>query len=152
MINGGSVKVTALQKSSFKVRRINNTEKGYIKGRVRAEKGDTFAINAGTVVAESKKVSTVQPDSAQASLSCRIVKPSAGTTAALTEIKTPAIISINGVKSSGNKCTKFLYSSSSVKSGTLYAASAGNNATTMTAADWNGPVGTIRVVSDQAVR
>ena len=149
VINGGSVKAIALQKHSFKVRRINNTEKGYIKGRVRAEKGDTFEINAGTVIGESKRISTVQPSSSQASLSCRIVKPSAGTEAALLETKTPDYIAIDGVKSSANKCTKFLYSSSSLSSGTLYSASTGNNSAQMTAADWNSNVGTVKVISAQ---
>ena len=152
VINGGSVNVTALEKSSFKVRRINNTEKGYIKGRMRPEKGDTFEINGGTVIGESKKISTVQPTSSQASITCRIVKPSRGTDAAALEVKVPAYISISGVKSSSNKCTKFLYSSSSVKSGTLYTASTGANSTTMvtdnTDNGWNGPVGSIMVVTE----
>lgn len=149
VVNGGSVKAVALQKHAFKVRRINNTEKGYIKGRVRSEKGDTFEINGGTVIGESKRISTVQPSSAQASLSCRIVKPSAGTEAALQENKTPAYISIDGVKSSANKCTKFLYSSSSLSQGTLYTASTGDNMAQMTDADWNSAAGTIRIISAQ---
>lgn len=148
-IDGGSVKVTALQKHSFKVRRINNTEKGYVKGRARPDKGDTFEINGGTVIGESKRVTTVQPSSSQASLSCRIVKPSAGTDAALLETKTPDYIVIDGVKSSENQCTKFLYSSSSLSQGTLYTASAGDNTTQMADADWNSTAGTIRVISAQ---
>lgn len=146
-IEGGSIRVTASEKSSFKVRRINNTEKGYVKGRVRPDKEDTFAINGGSVYAESKRVSTVQPESKQPSLSCRIVKPSAGTQAAALEVKTPAVISIDGVKSSSVKCTKFLYSAPSLTAGKLYEASAGGNSTKMTEKDWNKKVGTIRIIS-----
>lgn len=148
-INSGNIKVTALQKHAFKVRRINNTEKGYVKGRARPEKGDTFEINGGTVIGESKRITTVQPSSSQVSLSCRIVKPSAGSDAALQETKTPAYISIDGVKSSANKCIKFLYSSSSLSQGAFYTVSTGDNMTQMTDADWNGSVGTIRVISVQ---
>ncbi len=149
VIGGGNIRVTAFEKYAYKVRRINNTDKGYVKGRARPDKGDTFEINGGTVIGESKRISTVQPSSAQASLSCRIVKPSAGTNAALLETKTPDYISIEGVKTSENKCTKFLYSAASLKAGKLYSVSAGGNTTQMTAADWNSTAGTARVISVQ---
>lgn len=153
VISAGNVKAIATEKSSFKVRRVNNSENPAIpesegKG-IRKGKGDTFQINGGTVVGESKKVSTVQTSSKQPSITCRIIKKNAGNPElAANESKTPQIISINSLKSSENECTKFLYSSSSVKKGNLYTISAKKSESKkMTKNDWKGTVGNVRIES-----
>lgn len=133
IINGGTVNATALQKYSFKVRRVNNSESMNPTGQVRAGKGDCFQINAGNVTGESAKITSLdsqfQSDgkgSAQAAVLGKIIKQSAGTDDAANESKVPAIIKI-GNWSSINKCTKFLYSSSQVKKGQSYSATANGN-------------------------
>ncbi len=143
VISGGAITSTALEKSSFKVRRINNTENGAPKG-VREGKGDTFAINGGIVRGESKRITTVQKVSKQPSITCKIVKPSRGTSAAATESKVPAIIEIKNLKKSSNKCTKFLYSSSAVTKNKEYTATA-NGKTAKS--EWNGTVAIIDIES-----
>ena len=124
-ISGGTVSCIGLQKHSFKVRRVNNTENGAAKGTVRAGKGDGFYINGGTVTGESKNISSLDrqfqsdhKDSAQPNLTCKIVKENKGATE---ESKVPSVITIGTLnKKSANKCVKYLYSSSSVKKGTEY--------------------------------
>ncbi len=148
VISGGSVTSVALQKSSFKVRRVNNTEKGIGKG-IRKGRGDTFKITGGTVIGESLKISTVQQDSTQPSVTCRVVKQGAKTDAAANESKVPAVLSISGLKSSMNKCTKFLYSSSKVKKGNLYTVKTDKNSVKMKKTDWKGNVGIAKVVSSK---
>lgn len=144
VISGGRISAIALQKSSFKVRRVNNTEKG-VKDGIRDGKGDTFEINGGTVTGESKKVSTVQSGSKQPNITARIVKKNAGTADAANESKTPAVIMINSLnQKTDNKCTKFLYSSSSVKKGTQYTATANGVSAKV---NWSGNVGSARIVS-----
>ena len=146
VINGGTITSKALEKSSFKVRRINNTEKG-LSGGVRKDKGDTFAINGGTVIGESKKITTVQGASKQPSVTCKIVKPNRGTDAAASESKVPAIISIKNLKTSQNKCTKFLYSSSAVVKNKKYSATANGITSKEEDTTWDGTVGTILINS-----
>lgn len=149
VISAGSVTAVALKKSSYKVRRVNNTEKGTGKG-IRKGKGDTFKITGGTVIGESLKISTVQQDSTQPSITCRVVKQSAKTDAAANESKVPAILTISGLKSSMNKCTKFLYSSPKVKKGSLYTVKTDKNSVKMQKTDWKGSVGTAKVVSSKS--
>lgn len=125
VISGGTVNCLGLQKHSFKVRRVNNTEKGLQKGIVRAGKGDGFYINGGTVTAESKKISSLDhrfqsdnKDSSQPSITCKIVKENKGSTE---ESKVSSTIKIGTLnKTSANECIKYLYSSPSVKKGTEY--------------------------------
>lgn len=153
VISAGNVTAVATEKSSFKVRRVNNSENPAIpdsKG-IRKGRGDTFEINGGTVVGESKKISTVQTSSKQPSITCRIVKKNAGNSdLAANESKIPQIISIESLKASRNECTKFLYSSSAVKKGTLYTVNAKKSTPKkMTKDDWKGTVGTVRIESSQ---
>lgn len=144
VLDAGTIEIIALEKSSYKVRRVNNTEKGLPDG-IRKGKGDTFEINGGTVTGESKKVSTVQSSSSQPSVTVRLVKKNANTADAANESKVPAVIAISSLsKKSANKCTKYLYSSSSVRKGTQYAVTA-NGATAKVT--WSGNVGTARIVS-----
>ncbi|MBR6392639.1 MAG: carbohydrate-binding domain-containing protein [Eubacterium sp.] len=150
VINGGTITSKALEKSSFKVRRINNQEKrdsgvpNIAKEDCVRSSSDTFAINGGTVIGESKKITTVQGASKQPSVTCKIVKPSRGTDAAATESKVPAIISIKNLKTSQNKCTKFLYSSSSVVKGKKYTATANEKSAE---AKWSGTTAIIDIES-----
>lgn len=149
IINGGDITSVALEKSSFKVRRVNNTEKKIEEGvasndLVRKGREDCFRINGGKVVGESKKITSLDKkyqsdkiDSKQASVLGKIIKKNAGTDTSQDESKVPSIIKI-GSWSSKNKCTKFLYSSSSVKSGTKYNASANGNSSKVS---WNGKAG-----------
>lgn len=158
-ISGGSVTAIALQKHSFKVRRVNNEERAQeykaagsnvtVKYRVRAGKGDGFYINGGTVIGESKKISSLNPahqsdgkDSSQASVTCKLVKENKGSTE---ETKVPNNIKIGTLnKTSTNKCIKYLFSSSSVSKGTGYKATAGNNEATVS---WNGNFGCAEIIS-----
>lgn len=133
-IDGGKITALAYEKYSFKVRRVNNSENLKTGSRVRAGKGDGFRINGGTVIGESKKISSLVKNyqsnftgSGQASVTAKIVKQNAGTADAQGESKVPAIISIGSWKSVG-KCTKYLYSSPKVVQGTSYAVKAGANA------------------------
>lgn len=149
VINGGSITSVALEKYSFKVRRVNNTENASTKGKVRSGRGDCFRINGGTVQGESKKITSLdrqfQSDkkgSSQANLTAKIIKQNAGNAElAASESKVPAIIKI-GNWSSRNKCTKFLYSSSSVTKGKTYKASANGNTANIT---WSGAFGVATV-------
>lgn len=113
-ISGGNANVTAIQKSSFKVRRVNLQER-YDNGErvnrndlVRSDKGDGFHISGGTVIGESKKVSDYNMKPKQNTVVCRTVKKTKGSTS---ETKAPVKWNMGGVKSS-NACVKFLYSSS----------------------------------------
>ena len=145
-INGGEITSTALEKYCFKVRRVNNTEKGSAKGTVRAGKNDCFHINGGKVRGEGKKITSLDKnyqsdkiDSKQANVTGKIIKKSAGSADAGGESKVPAIITI-GKWSSMKACTKFLYSGSDVKKGTAYTASAKNNAEEVKV-EWTGNSG-----------
>lgn len=132
VIGGGTISARAYQKYSFKVRRVNNTENGAAKDKVRAGKADCFRINGGKVTGESKKITSLlaqhQSDSkgsSQANVTAKIIKANAGTADATGESKVPAKITI-GSWSSQKECTKFLYSSSSVVKGKAYTVKAGN--------------------------
>ncbi len=126
IITGGKVTVEALQKSCLKVRRVNNQEKlNEGKTSVKADDGvnkpdHTFKIDGGTVVAMGKNITTLksvksnQITSNQASIVCKSVKAKGGE-----EAKKAIAFSIKGSGvnvSSGAKCIKYLYSSSSVDS------------------------------------
>ncbi len=116
-INGGKITAVALQKSSFKVRRVNNQEHYDIDKSVapndcmRSGKGDHFKITGGTVRGESKKISDHKFAPTQKTVICRTVKSTAGNAA---EVKNPVRWQVGSVASSDNYCIKFLYSSSGV--------------------------------------
>lgn len=145
VISGGSITSVATQKFCYKVRRVNNTEEFLRTGRVRAGKNDCFRINGGTVIGEGYRISSLssafqsdKKDSAQASVTAKIVKK--GTTE---ESKTPAIIKIGTLnKSSSNKVTKFIYSSSSVKQGASYTATANGKSADVV---WTGNFGVAEI-------
>lgn len=125
-ITAGSVKAIATEKSCLKVRRVNNQE--LINGgnkTVKAEDGitkatHTFKIDGGTVIGESKNITTVQT-SKQASITCRSVKA-----ANTTEAKKALFFGITGpgvsVKSE-NAVIKYFYSSPSVNPAKEYTVS-----------------------------
>lgn len=147
IISGGNITSIATQKYCYKVRRVNNTEEFLRNGRVRAGADDCFRINGGTVLGEGFRISSLsnafqsdKKDSAQASVTAKIVKK--GTTE---ESKTPAVIKINTLnKSSSNKVTKFIYSSSGVKQGTDYTATANGKSA---AVIWNGNFGVAEIAT-----
>lgn len=161
VISGGTVYSKALEKHSYKVRRVNNEEKAQEqkaagstvtvadKNRVRSGKGDGFFISGGTVTGESKKISSLnaahQSDkkaSSQPSITCKIVKENKGLKE---ESKVPAIINIGTLnKSSANKCIKFLYSSPSVTKGTGYKVTVGEKSSNVT---WSGNFGFAEIAS-----
>lgn len=149
VINKGSITATALEKYSFKVRRINNDEKRKAGDSsisssdcIRSGKGDTFAINGGTVKGESKKITTAQNASKQPVITCKLVKK---TKKSQEEEKVAAVVDIKGVKKSSNKCTKFLYSSSGLKNGKKYTATANGNSGSVTL----NKTGIIEIVSSR---
>lgn len=150
-ISGGTVKCIGLEKHSFKVRRVNNTENGLAKGTVRAGKGDGFYINGGTVTGESKNISSLDrrfqsdhKDSAQPNLTCKIIKENKGSAE---ESKAPSVITIGTLnKKSANKCVKYLYSSSSVKKGTEYKVTLSTGEKTGNIG-WSGNFGSVSIKS-----
>ncbi len=149
IINKGTITATALEKYSFKVRRINNDEKRKAGDSsisssdcIRSGKGDTFAINGGTVKGESKKITTAQKASKQPVITCKLVKK---TKKSQEEEKVAAVVDIKGVKKSSNKCTKFLYSSSGLKNGKKYTATANGNSGSATV----NKTGIIEIISSR---
>ena len=149
IINKGTITATALEKYSFKVRRINNDEKRKAGDSsisssdcIRSGKGDTFAINGGTVKGESKKITTAQNASKQPVITCKLVKK---TKKSQEEEKVAAVVDIKGVKKSSNKCTKFLYSSSGLKNGKKYTATANGNSGSATV----NKTGIIEIISSR---
>lgn len=119
VLSGGTVTSIAVSKSSYKVRRVNNSENGNSADGIRSGKGDTFAINGGTVVGESKNITTVQPASKQASITCRSVKAE-NTTESKRALQFTIKSGSSTVKKSANECIKFLYSSSGLSSSKKY--------------------------------
>ena len=124
-ITGGSITSVALEKSAYKVRRVNNTINGVAdaKLKVRLDENkqprDYFKITSGTVIGESKKM-TVVTIADQANILAKIKKKSStsSTDGAISadDSQRRQIITITNssgvlVKASQNKCTKFLYSS-----------------------------------------
>ena len=130
IISDGDIKSVALKKYSFKVRRVNNTAEKNGNKTVRSGKNDCFRIDGGTVWGESKKITYLNPQfqsdstgSKQASIVAKMIKKNS-----TADSKEANQISIDGVnKTSTNKCTKFLYSSSKINDGSKYTAQAGDN-------------------------
>ena len=147
-ISGGKATVTALNKSSFKVRRINlqerldNNERGINpKDCIRSGKEDGFYISGGTVKGESKKVSDHKMNASQHTIVCRTVKSAKGNA---DEVKKAVKWNVSSVASSSNPCIKFLYSSSSV-SEKDYEVKV-NNTSKEYKWNWSGKYGSCRVV------
>ncbi|MBQ8980073.1 MAG: carbohydrate-binding domain-containing protein [Eubacterium sp.] len=116
-ISGGEARVYAIQKSSYKVRRVNLQER-YDNGErvnktdlIRSSKGDGFHISGGKVIGESKKVSDYGMTPSQYTFVCRTVKKTKGSSA---ETKAPVKWGVSTFASSDNSCVKFLYSSSGI--------------------------------------
>ena len=150
-ITGGNVTVKGLEKSCFKVRRINNQEKINAGDKtIKASDGvtkttHTFKIDGGTVIAVGKNVTTVQKASKQASITCRSVK-SAGSEEAKKAIK--FTIKGTGVNvTSPSECIKYLYSSPSIDKTKEYTASSSGYASKKVTFD--GTVGDVRIEANK---
>lgn len=150
-ITGGNVTVKGLEKSCFKVRRINNQEKINAGDKtIKASDGvtkttHTFKIDGGTVVALGKNITTVQKVSKQASITCRSVK-SAGSDEAKKAIK--FTIKGTGVNvTSPSECIKYLYSSPSIDKTKEYTASSSGYASKKVTFD--GTVGDVRIEANK---
>ncbi|MCM1285456.1 MAG: carbohydrate-binding domain-containing protein [Acetobacter sp.] len=151
VISGGTVTSVAVKKSSYKVRRVNNTENGLTVDGIRKEKGDTFAINGGTVRGESKNITTVQPASKQANIICRSVKAS-NTTESKRALQFTIKSSGSTVAKSTTECIKFLYSSSGLSSSKKYSVTGhSKNVSQNFSADvkFTNKVGDARVVANR---
>lgn len=157
-ISGGNITCIALEKSAYKVRRVNNTLNGVIDAKLKVrldENGqirDFFKITAGTVVGESKKLTEVTIAD-QANILAKIKKSNStsSTDGAISadDSSRRQIITIknsNGelVKASQNKCTKFLYSSYALSENEEYTAE-GDSTTTPAVVDWETKIGEAKI-------
>lgn len=150
-ITGGTVTVKGLQKSCFKVRRINNQEK-IKEGNTTIKQSDgvtkathTFKIDGGTVVGEGKNITTVQTVSKQASITCRSVKA-----ANSEEAKNAITFTIKGTgvnTTSADKCIKYLYSSSAIDVSKDYTVS--SSGYTSQKVSFEGNVGDVRIEANK---
>ncbi|MGN1328852.1 MAG: carbohydrate-binding domain-containing protein [Eubacterium sp.] len=150
-ITGGNVNAIGLEKSCFKVRRINNQEKIDAGDKtVKASDGvtkttHTFKIDGGTVVAMGKNITTVQGVSKQASITCRSVK-SANSEEAKKAIK--FTIAGSGVNvTSPSTCIKYLYSSSAIDTSKEYTVS--SSGYTSKKVSFVGNVGDVRIEANK---
>lgn len=157
ILSGGTVTSIAVKKSSYKVRRVNNSEKRKTDSTIKAEdcirpsKGDTFAINGGTVSGESKNITTVQPASKQASITCRSVKAE-NTTESKRALQFTIKNGSSTVKKSSNECIKFLYSAPSLSTSKKYSVTGhSKNVSQNFSADvkFTNKVGDARVVANR---
>lgn len=157
-ISGGNITCIALEKSAYKVRRVNNTVNGVEDTNliVRLDENkqirDYFKITAGTVVGESKKLTEVTIAD-QANILAKIKKitsaPSTDGAMSADDSSRRQIITIKNssgalVKSSQNKCTKFLYSSYSLSEKEKYTA-VGDSNTTPAEVDWGTKIGEAKI-------
>lgn len=127
---GGSTACYALEKSAFKVRRVNSSE---IRKDEAGKPKDYFKITKGTAVGESKKM-TAPTASTQPSILAKIKKkassaPAGGTSDPISSDDSDRlqIITIKNadgskLRVSSNKCTKLLYSAPAIKNATMYTA------------------------------
>lgn len=130
-ITGGTVKATALDKSAFKVRRLNNQEALNNGDKtIKADDGvvkatHTFKIDGGTVIGEGKNMTSpkkraaVQAQSTQPSIYCKSTK-SATVDAAKAALKFTIKQGSTAIAASNSECIKYLYSSPSIKTGNSY--------------------------------
>lgn len=158
-LTGGTTTVTALEKSAFKVRRVNNTDDETYVGnsKVRTENGklkDYFRITGGKVQGESKKMTTPSILNQNAILA-KLKKGNAtsDTNSAISSddnnrLQTIIIYNPNGsvVKKSANKCTKLLYSDSKLTQNTAYKA-VGDKTSKEATGEWNGKLDIIKISS-----
>lgn len=157
-ISGGNITSIALEKASFKVRRVNNTVNGVADTnlKVRLDENnqirDYFKITAGTVVGESKKLTEVTIAD-QANILAKIKKSTStsSTDGAISadDSSRRQIITIKNssgalVKASQNKCTKFLYSSYSLSEDEKYTA-VGDSTTTPAEVKWETKIGEAKI-------
>lgn len=154
-ISGGNITSIALEKSAYKVRRVNNEINGVDSEGVRDENGqikDYFKITAGTVVGESKKMTQVTIAD-QANILAKIKKitsaPSTDGAMSADDSSRRQIITIKNssgalVKASQNKCTKFLYSSYALSEDEKYTA-VGDSTTTPAEVKWGTKIGEAKI-------
>lgn len=165
-ISAGTLKVKALEKTSLKVRRVNNQDtlddyikqgikvsESFKKDCIREGKNDGFQINGGTVRCESYKVSTPRK-SKQKIIICKASKKKKGNDDESKkpvddESKKPVKWKIEGVASSENSTVKFLYSSSSVTNKEYKILADGKEKETTW--KWADNVGVAKVVSSTSV-
>ena len=160
-ISGGTAMIKAYEKTSLKVRRVNNQDRleayqaagqsvssSFKKDCIRDGKGDGFRINGGKVVTESYKVSTPR-NTKQKVIICKASKQTKGND---DESKKPVKWKVSGLGSSERECIKYFYSSSSVthKDYSVYV-----NGTKKSNDDvtwkWSGNVGVAKVISSTTV-
>ena len=158
-ISGGNITCIALEKSAYKVRRVNNTVNGVVdaKLKIRYENGqmiDYFKVTSGTVIGESKKMTEVTIAD-QANILAKIKKSTStsSTDGAISadDSSRRQIITIKNssgalVKASQNKCTKFLYSSYALSENEEYTA-VGDSTTTPAEVDWDTKIGEAKIKS-----
>lgn len=159
-ISGGNITSVALEKSAYKVRRVNNTVNGVTDTnlRVRIDANgqirDYFKITAGTVVGESKKMTEVTIAD-QANILAKIKKSTStsSTDGAISadDSSRRQIITIKNssgalVKASQNKCTKFLYSSYALSENEEYTV-VGDSTTTPAEVHWETKIGEAKIKS-----
>ncbi|MBE6742465.1 MAG: carbohydrate-binding domain-containing protein [Ruminococcaceae bacterium] len=157
-ISGGTIKVKAYEKTSLKVRRVNNQDRlesyeaagqsvasSFKKTCIREGKSDGFEINGGTVICESYKVSTPRK-SKQKVIICKASKLVKGSAE---ESKKAVKWKIDGVASSENSSVKYFYSSSKVTQKNYKILADGNEKETTW--KWADNVGVAKVVSSTTV-
>ena len=129
-VTGGKLTAIALNKSAFKVRRVNNQESinagdKKIEAKDGITKADhTFKIDGGTVAGEGKNMTTPKKRSDLQSLSkqpCIYLRSAApGTENAKLALVFNIYANNSVFASSSNSCIKFLYSSSSIDTSKKY--------------------------------
>ena len=152
LIEGGSLKVKALDKTGIKVRRVNiqdiidsyeaageSVSAKLKKDGIRADKEDGFRINGGTVRAECKKTSTPR-DTKQKVIICKSSRKKDGSEE---DTKKPLKWQIGSLASSENMCIKFLYSSSKVTNKEYTITT--NDSKMVPTWNWNKNVGTVNL-------
>ena len=159
-IEGGVLKVFALEKTAIKVRRVNNQDrydsliaagekeeslKPLKKNCLRDGKDDGFAINGGMVATESYKTSTPR-NSKQRVVICKATKKVKGSN---DESKKAVKWKISGLASSKSSCIKFLYSSAAVAKKEYKITVDGSSKETIW--NWADNVGVAKVVSSTTV-
>lgn len=133
-ISGGTVKSTALEKSAFKVRRVNNQE-ALSKGDKTIKPDDgivkanhTFKIDGGTVIGEGKNMTSpkkraqIQSLSSQPAIYCKSTK-SATSEVAKISLSYTIKHGSTAIASSSAECIKFLYSSPNINTKDSYTVS-----------------------------
>ena len=152
LVEGGTLKVKALDKTGIKVRRVNiqdivdsyeaageTVSAKLKKNGIRADKDDGFKINGGTVRAECKKTSTPR-NTAQKVIICKSSRKKDGSEE---DTKKPLKWQIGSLASSEDMCIKFLYSSSKVTAKEYSITT--NDSKMVPTWNWNKNVGTVNL-------